>query len=154
MLGDVSIHFGDADFQHHLLAAGDTDHVDDLLGIAGKAGRQVGGAGGFHGAGDRAGQNHIVVQRLHLNGGIGHAGLHQTGQIHDILLDADIQRQDLLALASKKKALVWPTLVASRKMRRGVRTTASTKSGLDTSTSRASASSCTTAALSSGKVKR
>ena len=47
LLGDVAVHLGDADLQHHLLAAGDAQHVDDLLGIAGEAGRQIGGAGGF-----------------------------------------------------------------------------------------------------------
>src|SRR5580692_2862032 len=53
--------------------------------------------------------------------------------------------------SSKKKALVSPIFWPMRKMRRGVRTTASTTVGLDTSTSRASASSSTIAALLSAR---
>ena len=41
LLGDLALHFGDAHFQHHLLAAGDLQHVDDLGGIAGEARRQI-----------------------------------------------------------------------------------------------------------------
>src|SRR5262249_50301997 len=52
-----------------------------------------------------------------------------------------------------KKALVCPTFKDKMKMRRGDRTTASTISGLETRTSRASASSSITAALFSDSVK-
>ena len=55
--------------------------------------------------------------------------------------------------SSKKKALVWPVLVPSRKMRRGDLITASAMSGLETRTSLASLSSSTIAALLSPKVK-
>ena len=105
LLGDIAVHFGDAHFQHHLLAAGNAQHIDDLLGVAGEAGGQIVGAGGFCGGGDGARQDHIIVHRRNLDRRIGQIGGHHAGQIGHIFFHTNVNRQNLMAGAVKEKGV-------------------------------------------------
>ena len=102
--------------------------------------------------GDAAGQHHIVVHRRNLDRRIGQIGLHHAGKVGDILLDADVERQNLMAVGVEEEGVGLAGLRSpAGRCGAGLRTTASTISGLETSTSWASVSSSTTAALSSAQ---
>ena len=83
----------------------DREHVDDLLRVAGEARREVLGAGGIGSVVDLAGQHDVVVHRGDLDGGTAHVGAHHRLQIGDIALDADVDRQNLMARAVEEEGV-------------------------------------------------
>ena len=73
LLDDVAAHFGDGDFQHHLVAAANGDAVDHLGAVADEARGKVEGLLRFGGARDAARQHDAVgADAFDVDVGVGH----------------------------------------------------------------------------------
>jgi len=115
LLGDIALDFGDPDFEKHLFARFDPEHVQDFLRVVDHAGGEILGTRGIHRICDRAGEHDVVVQRRNVNIGIGYIEMHHRGEIGDIALDMDVDRQNLMTCRVEEKCVGLTGLHAKQK---------------------------------------
>ena len=111
------LHLGDAHAQHHLIAAANGQPVDDgvhlqrLVGVGHEADRDLARGFGVARIAHRSHEHDAIVDVLDLHVRSRDVALDQTLEHAHVALDANLQIEQLLAAAVKKKAFVRPTFM-------------------------------------------
>ncbi len=94
LLDDAALHLHDAHLEHHLLLAGDGQHVDHLLGLGHEPLGQAHSLFGIAGIGHAAGEDHRIVERFHPDGRAGQQSRQGVVQGAGVLFHPDVQAEN------------------------------------------------------------